>query len=542
MQPSYIFVSGGVSSGIGKGITTASVAKIIQSKGFKVVPVKIDPYLNYDAGTMRPTEHGEVWVTEDGGEIDQDLGHYERFLDQIISKRHNITSGQVYGAVIDRERRGQYLGQTVEAIPHVVDEVYFRLKEIAERSQADFVIVEIGGTVGEYQNEIYFRAARMMKTIGEKVLFIHTVYLPILKHLGEMKTKPAQQSVELLGKLGIQPDFLMCRSEKPIDEIRRKKLETFCYVPRERIMSDHDIDPIYRLPLLLEEQDMGNKILQKLNMLTKSTDLSEWRNFISKIENSKEKVKVGIVGKYFDTGSFTLTDSYVTVLEAIKHAAWNNNRSPEIVWIDSKDYEKDRGKLSQLKDVDGIIIPGGYGQSGVEGKILAIQFARENNIPFLGLCYGLQMAVIEYARNVCGLDGAHTTEVDPNTPHPVVDLLPWQKKIIEESNMGATQRLGGQSVLIKQGTLAHRLYGKEKVIERFRHRYEINPEYIDTLTRNGFVFSGESEKDQRIMQIGELPNLKFFVGSQFHPEFTSRPLRPNPMFDGFIKAAISKNA
>jgi CTP synthase len=331
----------------------------------------------------------------------------------------------------------------------------------------------------------------------------------------------------------------MCRSEKPIDEVRRKKLEIFCYVPRERIISNHDVDPVYRVPLLLEEQDLGNKILQKLNMLTKRADLGDWRNFINKIESSSEKVKVGIVGKYFDIGSFTLTDSYVTVLEAIKHAAWNNNRSPEIIWIDSKEFEKDKGKLSQLREVNGMIIPGGYGESGVEGKILAIQFARENNIPFLGLCYGLQMAVIEYARNVCGLDGAHTTEVNPNTAYPVVDLLPWQKKIIAESNMGATQRLGGQTVLIKQNTLAYRLYGKDKVIERFRHRYEINPEYIDILARNGFVFSGESEKDQGIMQIGELLNHKFFIGSQFHPEFTSRPLRPNPMFDGFIKASIS---
>lgn len=535
----YIFVSGGVSSGIGKGITTASVAKIIQSKGYKIVPVKIDPYLNFDAGTMRPTEHGEVWVTEDGGEIDQDLGHYERFLDLTISKRHNITTGQVYGAVIDRERKGYYLGQTVEAIPHIIEEIYNRLKEIAEKNQTDFVIVEIGGTVGEYQNEIYFRAARMMKTRGEKVLFIHTVYLPILKHLGEMKTKPAQQSVEILGKLGIQPDFLMCRAEKPIDDVRKRKLETFCYVPKERIISDHDIEPIYRLPLLLEEQGLGDKILSTFNLQPKNSDLTEWKNFINKVENSKEKVRIGIVGKYFDIGSFYLTDSYVTVLEAIKHAAWNNNRLPEIVWIDSKEFEKDRSKLAQLKEVDGIVVPGGYGESGVEGKILTIQFARENNIPFLGLCYGLQMAIIEFARNVCKLEGAHTTEVDANTPNPVVDLLPWQKKIIEESNMGATQRLGGQVVLIKPNTLAHKLYGKEKVIERFRHRYEINPKYISILEQNGFVFSGESEKDQGIMQIGELPNHKFFIGSQYHPEFTSRPLRPNPMFDGFIKAAIS---
>jgi len=538
VQPFYIFVSGGVSSGIGKGITTASIAKILQAKGFRVIPVKIDPYLNFDAGTMRPTEHGEVWVTEDGGEIDQDLGHYERFLDLIIPKENNITTGQIYWNVLGRERKGEYLGQTVEAIPHVIDEVYRRLRNIADNTQAEFVIVEIGGTVGEYQNEIYFRAARMMKTKGERVLFVHTVYLPILKHLGEMKTKPAQQSVEVLGKLGIQPDFLMCRGEKPIDEVRKRKLETFCYVPKERIISDHDIEPIYELPLILEEQDLGNKILKQLGLQPRESKLDEWKSLIQKIKNSKEKVRIGIVGKYFDIGSFYLTDSYVTVLEAIKHAAWNNSRIPEIIWIDSKEFEKDEKNLQKLKSVDALIVPGGFGEGGVEGKILAIKYARENNIPFLGLCYGLQLAVVEFARNVCGMKGANSTEVDLMTKYPVVDLLPWQKKILEESNYGATMRLGGQLIEIKKETLAHKIYGKDSVIERFRHRYEINPEYVKTLEENGFVFSGKSAKDEGIMQIGELPKHNYFIGTQAHPEFTSRPLRPNPMFDGLIKATI----
>jgi len=538
VQPYYIFVSGGISSGIGKGITTASIAKILQSKGFRVIPVKIDPYLNFDAGTMRPTEHGEVWVTEDGGEIDQDLGHYERFLDITIPKENNITTGQIYWNVLNRERMGEYLGQTVEAIPHVIDEVYRRLKSIAERCQAEFVVVEIGGTVGEYQNEIYFRAARMMKTKGENVLFIHTVYLPILKHLGEMKTKPAQQSVELLGKLGIQPDFLMCRAEKPMDEVRKKKLEIFCYVPRERIISDHDIEPIYELPLQFEREDLGNKILKHFGLQPKENDLEEWKKFIQKIKDAKEEVKVGIVGKYFDIGSFVLRDSYVTVIEAIKHATWNNSRVPEIVWIDSKEFEKDEKNLKKLDGVDALIVPGGFGESGVEGKILAIKYARENDIPYLGLCYGFQLAVVEFSRNVCGMKGANTTEIDPMTKYPVIDLLPWQKKILQESKYGATMRLGGQQIVIKKGTLAHKIYGKDVVVERFRHRYEINPVYVKVLEENGFVFSGESAKNEGIMQIGELPMNKFFIGTQAHPEFTSRPLRPNPMFDGLIKAAI----
>lgn len=538
MRTCYIFVSGGVSSGIGKGITTASIAKILQAKGFKVIPVKIDPYLNFDAGTMRPTEHGEVWVTEDGGEIDQDLGHYERFLDIIIPKENNITTGQVYWNVLKKERRGEYLGQTVEAIPHIVDEIYRRLKDIAEKNQAEFVITEVGGTVGEYQNEIYFRAARTMKNKGENVIFVHTVYLPILKHLGEMKTKPAQQSVEMLGKLGIQPDMLMCRGEKEIDEVRKKKLETFCYVPRERIIADHDIDTVYELPLLFEEQDVGNKILKLAGLQPRESRLEDWKIFIEKIKNSKEKVRVGIVGKYFDIGSFVLTDSYVTVLEAVKHAAWNNLRSSEIIWIDSKEFEKDEKNLKKLEQIDAMIVPGGFGESGVEGKILAIKYAREKNIPYLGLCYGFQLAVVEFARNVCKMEGAHTTEIESKAKCPVIDLLPWQKKILEESSYGATMRLGGQLIKIKEGTLAHKIYGKDSVVERFRHRYEVNLEYIKILEDNGFVFSGESAKDEGIMQIGELPSHKFFIGIQAHPEFTSRPLRPNPLFDGLIKAAI----
>jgi CTP synthase len=539
MRANYLFITGGVFSGLGKGITTASIGKILLSKDFKVTAIKIDPYLNYDAGTLRPTEHGEVWVTEDGGEIDQDLGHYERFLDQNLSKENNITTGQIYRTVIEKEREGEYLGKTVEAIPHLTDEIKKRIRKIANDTKADFVVVEIGGTVGEYQNEIYYRAARLMKSEREKVIFIHIGYLPTPKHLGEMKTKPTQQSVETLGRLGIQPDFIVCRSEVPMDDVRREKLAIFCNVRKEDVISNPDLEYAYELPLFFEKQNFGNKILQKLNLEPRKSNLEDWEDFVKKLKNNGKIVKVGIVGKYFDIGEFKLSDSYISVIEAIKHAAVNNDVKAETAWIDSKDFEKDPEKLKNLKDFDGIIIPGGFGMKGVEGKMLAIQFARENNIPYLGLCYGLQLAVIEYARNVCKLKDANSTEINPDTSHPVIDLLSWQKKILQESKYGATMRLGGQIVEIAPNTLTYRLYGKNKVIERFRHRYEINPEYVDILGENGFVFSGKAERED-IMQIGELPNHRFFIGSQFHAEFTSRPFRPNPLFDGFIKATIKQ--
>lgn len=539
MPTAYIFVTGGVVSGLGKGITTASIGKVLQAKGFKVTAVKIDPYLNYDAGTLRPTEHGEVWVTEDGGEIDQDLGHYERFLDVTISKKNNITTGQVYLEVIEKERKGEYLGKTVQIIPHITDEVKRRIREVAKESNADFVLVEIGGVVGDYENIPFLEAARQMKLEGEKVIFVHVGYLPVIKSLGEMKTKPMQHSVKELRELGIQPDFIVGRSENVIDDVRKEKIALFCNVGKEDIIANPDLENVYELPLLFEEQKFGDKILSKLGIENRKSNLEEWKNLIERIKNIRNIVKIGIVGKYFDIGEYSLPDSYISVIEAVKHAAWNNNVSPKFYWIDAKALEnKDEEEFKKLKSVDGIIVPGGFGASGVEGKIEAIKFARENNVPFLGLCFGFQLAVVEFARNVCGLKGAHSTEIDHSTPYPVVDLLPWQKKLIEERKYGATMRLGGQVVLIKENTLAYELYKKKRVIERFRHRYEINPKYVDILEKNGLVFSGESEKDEGIMQIGEIPKLKYFLGTQFHPEFTSRPLRPNPLFFGFIKSCI----
>jgi CTP synthase len=540
MQTKFIFITGGVISGLGKGIVTSSIGKMLQFRGFKVSACKIDPYINFDAGTLRPTEHGEVWVTEDGGEIDQDLGHYERFLDVNIPKDHNITTGQVYNEVITKERAGKYLGQTVQPIPHVTDEIKRRLRENAKGSGAEFFLVEIGGTVGDYENILFLEAARQMRREKEPVIYVHVAYLPIPKSLGEMKTKAVQHSVRELREIGIQPDFIIGRGDTYLDDVRKRKIALFCNVNEEDVISDPEIENIYKLPLIFEQEKFGDKILAKLNMQLVNPQNREWSEFIEKVDGLQKDVKVGIVGKYFDIGKFQLPDSYVSVIEAIKHAAWYNNRKPSISWIDSKLFEETEENLKTIEKVDGIIVPGGFGKTGVEGKIAAIKYVREKGIPFLGLCLGLQLAVVEFARNVCGLEGANTAEIVPDTLYPVIDLLPEQKEILKKSKYGATMRLGGQTIKIKPETLAYRLYGREEVVERFRHRYEINPEYVETLERNGFVFSGMTP-DKRIMQIGELPQHLFFIGSQFHPEFTSRVLKPNPLFNGFIQSCVSND-
>jgi len=532
----YIIVTGGVISGLGKGITTASIGKILQLHGYKVTAIKIDPYMNFDAGTLRPTEHGEVWVTEDGGEIDQDLGHYERFLDINIPKSHNITTGQVYSAVIEKERKGKYLGKTVQPIPHVTDEIKRRIRKPAEEDGFDFVLVEIGGTVGDYENVLFLEAVRQMKLEGEKVLFIHVTYVPRLDALGEAKTKPTQHSVKLLREIGIQPDFIITRSEKPLDNVRREKIALFCNVHEDEVISDEDIDNVYAVSLLFEKQDLCKKILKKLNLRKDHNDLEGWERFIKKVRTLRNSVKIGIVGKYFDIGTSQLSDSYISVIEAVKHAAWNNNLKPDIHWIDSKLFEKDPKTLSTLDALDGIIVPGGFGLSGIDGKIETISYCRENKIPYLGLCLGMQLAVVEFARNVCGMNGAHSTEVDKNTPYPVIDFIPEQVKILQDSRYGATMRLGAYPAILKKGTLVYKLYGSEKVSERHRHRYEVNPEYVKKLEKCGIVFSGCSP-DGILMEFMELPNHPYFVGTQAHPEFKSRPLRPSPLFDGLIKAA-----
>lgn len=537
----YIIVTGGVVSGLGKGITTASIGKILQLHGYKVTAMKIDPYMNCDAGTLRPTEHGEVWVTEDGGEIDQDLGHYERYLDINIPKYHNITTGQVYGAVIEKERKGKYLGKTVQPIPHVTDEIKRRIRKPSEEEKFDFILVEIGGTVGDYENVLFLEAVRQMKLEGDKVLYFHVTYVPVLNALGEAKTKPTQHSVKLLREIGIQPDFVVTRSDDPLDDVRREKIAMFCNIQEEDVISDSDIDNIYAVPLLFEDQFLCTKILKKLNLRKDKNNLETWKSFILKIKKLKKKINIGIVGKYFDIGSSQLSDSYISVIEAVKHASWHNNLSPIVQWIDSKVFEKNPEKLSLLDQLEGIIVPGGFGLSGIHGKIDAIKYAREHSIPYLGLCLGMQLAVVEYAKNVCKLNDANSREVDKKTTHPVIDFIPAQVNIIQDSRYGATMRLGAYPAILKQGSLVQKLYGKNKVYERHRHRYEVNPEYVNILEGKGLVFSGRSPDDV-LMEFLEIPNHPYFVATQAHPEFKSRPMKPSPLFDGFIKAAKKKSS
>ena len=535
----YIVITGGVISGLGKGITTASIGKILQLHGYRVTAMKIDPYMNFDAGTLRPTEHGEVWVTEDGGEIDQDLGHYERFLDINIPKNHNITTGQVYSAVIEKERNGKYLGKTVQPIPHVTDEIKERIRKSANENNWDFVLVEIGGTVGDYENVLFLEAVRQMKLEGDSVLYVHVTYVPVIDTLGEAKTKPTQHSVKLLREIGIQPDFIITRSEKPLDNVRREKIAMFCNVHEEDVISDSNIDNVYAVTLLFEKQGLCTKVLKKLNLKKAHNYLEGWEKFIKKIRKLKNTVTIGIVGKYFDIGTSQLSDSYISVIEAVKHASWNNNLKPIIKWIDSKIFEKNPRRLSSLNKLDGIIVPGGFGLSGIEGKIQTIRFAREHNIPYLGLCLGMQLAVVEFARNVCNMEDADSTEVDKKTSYPVIDFIPDQIKILQESRYGATMRLGAYPAFLKKGSLVNKLYGQEKIFERHRHRYEVNPKYVDALEKCGIVFSGRSP-DGVLMEFMELPNHPYFVGTQAHPEFKSRPMKPSPLFNGLIKAAKKK--
>jgi CTP synthase len=535
----YIIITGGVISGLGKGITTASIGKILQLHGYKVTAMKIDPYMNFDAGTLRPTEHGEVWVTEDGGEIDQDLGHYERFLDINIPKYHNITTGQVYSAVIEKERKGKYLGKTVQPIPHVTNEIKKRIRKPGLKINWDFVLVEIGGTVGDYENILFLEAVRQMKQENEHVIFVHVTYVPSLDSLGEAKTKPTQHSVKLLREIGIMPDFIITRSEKTLDNVRREKIAMFCNVHEEDVISNEDVDNIYAVSLLFEKQDLCKKILRKLNLHKDHNGLEGWQNFIKKIKTLKNPVNIGIVGKYFDIGTSQLSDSYISVIEAIKHAAWNHNMRPNISWIDSKLFETNPHNLSSLEEHDAIIVPGGFGLSGIDGKIDTIKYCRKNDIPFLGLCLGMQLAVVEYARNICKLTNAHSTEINKKTPHPVIDFIPEQIRILSESRYGATMRLGSYPAILKKGSIIQRLYDKIKISERHRHRYEVNPRYVEKLENGGLFFSGRSP-DGILMEFMELTNHSYFVATQAHPEFKSRPMKPSPMFDGLMKAAKKK--
>ena len=536
----YIFIVGGVMSGVGKGITTASVGKVLQSKGFSVTAMKIDPYINVDAGTMNPIEHGEVFVTDDGIETDQDLGNYERFLNINILSDNYMTTGRVYESVIHRERNLEYDGKCVEVVPHIPLEVIRRIKKVAKTTKADFVLIEIGGTIGEYQNVLFLEAARMLKSKQPKDVIVFMVsYLPIPNKIGEMKTKPTQYAARTLNSAGIQADFIVCRSEVPLDETRKEKLSMFCNIEKDNVISAPDIDSIYDVPVNFDNENLAQKILAKFNMRVKQKDLKDWRKLANKIKNLDKTIKIGIVGKYFNTGDFVLADSYISVIEAIKHASWANSRKPIIEWINSEEYEKNPEKLKELKKLDGVVVPGGFGSRGIEGKIKTIEYLRKNKIPFLGLCYGMQIACIEFARNVCNLKNANTSEINKNTEHPVIDIMPEQKKNLKEKNYGATMRLGAYPAELKNGTIARSAYKSNEISERHRHRWEVNPDYVEILENKGLIFSGTSP-DKRLMEIIELPKSKhpFFVASQFHPEFKSRPLNPHPLFKEFVKAGI----
>lgn len=531
----FIFISGGVISGIGKGITSASISAILKGKGYKVSPVKVDMYLNQDAGTIRPQEHGEVFVTDDGIETDQDLGHYERFTGQSINRANYITTGQIYGEVLRKERAFEYNGEDVEAIPHVTDEIIRRF-ELAGRG-ADFVIIELGGTVGEYQNAIFFEATRILKLRNpENVMHIHVAYLPIPAYLGEMKSKPVQQSVRTLNSMGIEPDIIVGRSDVPLDDRRKERVALFCNVDKKAVLSNPDVKSIYEVPIILDKQRAGELILEKFGMKPGSKDMQEWRALNRRIHNSTKEVKIAVVGKYFGTGNYELADSYVSVIESLKHAAWQNHVSAKLTWIDALKVEKD-GAKKVLAGFDGIVVPGGFGSRGTEGMIQTIRYARENGIPFLGLCYGMQMATIEFARNVAKLRDANTSEVNPKVRHDVIHVMPDQEKKMLSKEYGGTMRLGAWKCNLKSGSLAEKLYGTKKISERHRHRYEFNNKYRAQLEKAGLTFSGTSP-DGKLIEIIELQNHPFFIASQFHPEYKSRPLAPHPMFNGFVAAAV----
>lgn len=537
-KPIYIFISGGVISGLGKGVTTASLGLLLKSAGYKVSVMKIDMYLNQDAGTMNPIEHGEVFVTDDGLETDEDLGHYERFLNQDLGRKNYLTAGMIYKLVLEKERRMEYQGRCIDAYYEIPQDVIKKLEEAA--AGQDFFLVELGGTVGEYQNILFFEAARRLKIKHPgQVFFVHVVYLPIPPSLGEMKSKPAQQSISALNSLGIFPDFLVCRAEEAVDERRKEKIALSAALPKDRIFSAPDMDSIYKVPLVLKRQKMLETILKVVGLKYKEKDLVEWQKRVKLADLAEKTVKIGIVGKYYQSGGFCLEDSYVCVAEAVKHAAWYLGRKPEIVWLNSEDLEKGTNPKMFFQGIQGIIVPGGFGSRGVEGKILAVKYARENKIPYLGLCYGMQMATIEFARNVLGRRGANTTEVDAKTQYPVIHLMSEQEKKMLARDYGGTMRLGSWEGKLKGGTISAECYQGKIIHERHRHRYEFNNQFKEAFEKAGIVIAGTTP-DNKIVEIIELPKNvhPFFVGVQFHPEFKSRFLKPHPLFLGLIKSVI----
>ncbi|KKR70279.1 MAG: CTP synthetase [Candidatus Nomurabacteria bacterium GW2011_GWB1_40_7] len=544
-ETKYIFVVGGVISGVGKGVTVSSLGLILKNRGLKVTAIKIDPYINVDAGTMNPTEHGEVFVLSDGDETDQDMGNYERFLDLDLTRLNYMTTGRVYKTVIEKERNLEYGGKCVEVVPHIPFEVIRRIKKAGEAAKANVVIIEIGGTIGEYQNILFLEAARMMKIENpENVVFAMVSYLPTPGKIGEMKTKPTQHAVRTLNASGIQPDMLIARGEVSLDKKRKEKLSLFCNMPTDRVVSAPDVENIYDIPLNFEKEKLSDKLCKILGIVCKKPNVpswNAWKKFARHAHNGKKAVKIAMIGKYFETGDFILSDSYLSVIEAIKYSSYAQNKKPVLTWLNSADFEKSPAKLRELKKYDGIVIPGGFGSRGVEGKLNVVKFARENKIPYFGLCYGMQMMVIEYARNVLGLKDANTREVNPSSKNIVIDVMESQKEHLKNNLYGGSMRLGAYKAILRDGTIAKNSYQKKEITERHRHRYEVNPSFIGDLEAKGLVFSGRSP-DGHLMEIAELPKSKhpFFLGTQFHPEFLAHPLAPHPLFTAFIKACVGR--
>lgn len=529
----YIFVTGGVVSSLGKGITAASLGRLLKNRGLKVTIQKFDPYLNVDPGTMSPYQHGEVFVTDDGAETDLDLGHYERFIDINLSKSSNVTTGKVYSSVISKERRGEYLGGTVQVIPHITNEIKDRVFRAGKETGADVVITEIGGTVGDIESLPFLEAIRQIKSdIGrDNVMYIHVTLIPYIKVAGEVKTKPTQHSVKELRSIGIQPNVIVCRTEKPISEDLKRKIALFCDIDANAVVECIDASTLYEVPLMLREQGLDDYVVNHLKLVTNDPDMTEWISLVNKVKNLSKTVKIAIVGKYV-----ALHDAYLSIVESLSHAGFEFDAEVELTWVNAEELTPEN-TAEQLQGVQGILVPGGFGDRGIEGKINAIQYARTNNVPFFGICLGMQVAVIEYARNVVGLNNANSSEIDPSTTFPVIDLLPEQKDI---ENLGGTMRLGLYPCKVVNGTLAEREYGDELVYERHRHRYEFNNEYREAIEAAGLIFSGTSP-DGRLVEMVEIADHPWFLAVQFHPEFTSRPNRPQPLFRGFVKAALATN-
>ncbi|MCS4537485.1 MAG: CTP synthase [Thaumarchaeota archaeon] len=532
-KPKYIFVTGGVMSGLGKGIVSGSVAKLLQLYGLRVTCAKMDPYINVDAGTMNPIMHGEVFVTDDGGETDMDLGTYERFLDVNLTKDHNITTGQVYLDVIQGERRGDFLGRCVQIIPHVTDAIKERIRNVALKNDVDVLIVECGGTVGDIEGLPFLEALRQIRLEegSSNSIFVHVTLAPVLDTVGEEKTKPTQHSVQELRRIGIQPDILVVRSKKHLSDDSKRKIALFSSVDIGSVVSDPDAESIYKVPETLHTEGILNAISEKFNLQQNQIEWGDWRKVSDSFVESEEQIQIAMVGKYA-----TLADSYVSVNEALRHAAAAHNAKAKMTWIESEEFEKNPSVLKNLDEYHGIIIPGGFGKRGSEGKILAANHARERNIPYLGLCFGFQLAIVSFARYACGLVGANSTELDPSTKNPVIDILPSQKAV---SSMGATMRLGGHDINVAEGSIAYSLYGSKKIRQRHRHRYELNQNYLKVFQKNGLRLSGFSDNMLRA-EILEIPAHPFYIATQYHPEFLSRPGKPEPVFKAFAAAAIRR--